>query len=111
MFLAGVSLAAALTQAGAALSAQTAASTRLPVESIKLPPGFSIAVYTDKVPGARSLALGPKGTLFVSTRSANVYAVRDTNRDGRGDEVFTIATGLNMPNGVAIRTARCTSPR
>ncbi len=27
----------------------------------------------------------------------------DENRDGRGDEVFTIARGLNMPNGVAFR--------
>lgn len=30
-----------------------------------------------------------------------VYAVRDENRDGRAERVVTIATGLNMPNGVA----------
>ena len=43
---------------------------------IDLPEGFSINVLTDQVPGARSMALGDKGTLFVSTmREGKVYAV------------------------------------
>jgi len=71
---------------------------------IKLPPGFSIDVYADELPNARSMALGDKGTLFVGTRTAGVvYAVRDRNGDGRIDERYTIARHLNMPNGVAFR--------
>ena len=77
---------------------------QLPVEKIKLPPGFEIRVYAANVPNARSMALGAGGTLFVSTRSeGSVYALRDTDGDQRADETYTIARGLNMPNGVAFR--------
>jgi glucose/arabinose dehydrogenase len=76
----------------------------LPLEKIKLPPGFKISIYADNIPNARSMTLSPKGTLFVGTRKAgNVYAVLDTNKDQRADRVITLAEGLNMPNGVALR--------
>src|SRR5688572_1705518 len=64
---------------------------------VSLPPGFQIAVYADGVTSARQMALAPDGTVFVgtlglfsNTKIGNVYAVRDTNRDGRADEVKTI---------------------
>ena len=73
------------------------------VDSVKLPPGFAIEVYSDQVPDARSMALGADGTVYVGTRTAgNVYALRDTDRDGKADRVFTIAKDLTMPNGVAV---------
>jgi glucose/arabinose dehydrogenase len=76
----------------------------LPLDTIILPPGFHISLYTDNVPNARSMVLSEKGTLFVGTRSAGkVYAVRDVNGDGRADQVYILAEGLNMPNGVAVR--------
>ena len=76
----------------------------LPLEKIKLPAGFHISIYAAKVPGARSMALSPSGVLFVGTRGeGNVYAVIDRNKDMVADEVVTIARGLNMPNGVALR--------
>src|SRR5262245_45813516 len=75
---------------------------QLPIETIKLPPGFSISVYAGNVPGARSMALGPNGTLFVGTRrEGKVYALRDRQHANVADEVITVAHGLNMPNGVA----------
>jgi glucose/arabinose dehydrogenase len=100
---------ACLLAAGACLPAQsrdasssTAAS--LPLDTLQLPKGFAISVFAADVRGARSLARGDKGTIFVGTRNAgNVYAVTDANGDGRADRVFTIATGLRMPNGVAFR--------
>jgi glucose/arabinose dehydrogenase len=50
------------------------------------------------------MAIGDKGTLFVSTRKAGkVYAIVDRNRDNKADEIFTLAKNLNMPNGVAFR--------
>ncbi len=73
-----------------------------PVERIKLPPGFKVEVFADKVENARSLALGDNGTVFVGTRSDSVYALADVNGDGKA-EVITIAEGLNAPNGVAFR--------
>lgn len=81
-----------------------APATKLPLDQIKLPPGFHIDVYAENVDNARSMCLSPSGTLFVGTRDAgNVYALRDTNHDYRADMVFIIARELNMPNGVAFR--------
>ncbi|WP_400192163.1 PQQ-dependent sugar dehydrogenase [Hymenobacter sp. B81] len=70
---------------------------------IKLPAGFRISYFAQNVGGARSLALGADGTVYVGTRGQKVYALPDRNRDGRADEVLTIAAGLNEPNGVAVR--------
>jgi glucose/arabinose dehydrogenase len=76
----------------------------LHLNEIQLPPGFQIDIYADTVENARSMALGEKGTLFVSTRKAGkVYAILDRDRDNQADEVITLAEGLNMPNGVAFR--------
>ncbi len=71
---------------------------------IQLPQGFSITLYADNIPGARSLARSPSGTLFVGTRDrGNVYALKDTNNDFVADEQSTIVSGLNSPNGVAFK--------
>lgn len=71
------------------------------LDKIKLPPGFEISIYADNVTSARSLAVGPNGTLFVGTAAGNVYAVLDRDGDNRADELITLASGLRMPNGVA----------
>jgi len=64
-----------------------------------VPAGFKVEVWADGIPEARSLALGDKGTVFVSNRLAkNVYAVVD--RGGKR-EVKTLFKGLNAPNGIA----------
>ena len=81
--------------------AQAALAQRLPLERIKLPPGFEISVFADRVPDARSLALGKNNVLFVGTRADRVYAVR--YRDAKATQVVTIASGLRMPNGVALK--------
>ncbi len=71
---------------------------------IKLPPGFKIEIFADNIPGARSLARGDNGTVFVGTRGkGRVYAIVDRNGDFHADSVYTIASGLYMPNGVAMR--------
>jgi len=82
-----------------ALAAGKAAS----LDRITVPPGFRVATFTSAVPGARSLTLGAKGTVFVGTQAGSVYAVVDREHDGTADQVFTIAKGLDMPNGVAFR--------
>jgi len=72
------------------------------LSQLVLPSGFSISLYSSGIPGARSLAYSPDGTLFVGTRGDSVYAVRDTNSDGFAETVIPVATGLNAPNGVAL---------
>jgi len=77
--------------------------TALPLDRIKLPAGFSISVFAE-VDNARSLAISPGGTIFVGNKDEDkVYAVKDTDGDGKADKKWVIASGLNMPNGVAFK--------
>jgi glucose/arabinose dehydrogenase len=73
------------------------------LQNVRLPAGFQLEVYADNVPGARSMALGSQGTLFVGTRKDTVYAISGTPGTGLKPTVRVIATKLNMPNGVAFR--------
>jgi glucose/arabinose dehydrogenase len=89
---------AALAAASLAIGAQGAPA----LDRIKLPPGFEITIFAEGIQEARSMALGDKDTLFVGTRTAgNVYAIRHDGR--KATQVMTIAAGLNMPNGVAVK--------
>lgn len=75
----------------------------VPLQKIKLPAGFHISVFADNVPNARSMALSPDNMLFVGTRAGNVYAILDKDNNHLAETIVTIASGLNMPNGVAFR--------
>jgi glucose/arabinose dehydrogenase len=81
--------------------AALAQRTALPLETIKLPPGFAIELFA-RVDNARGMALGTQGTVFVgSTQAGKVYAVRV--KPGAAPDIVTIASGLSMPVGVAFR--------
>jgi glucose/arabinose dehydrogenase len=75
------------------------------LENVRLPTGFKLEVYADDVPGARSMALGQRGTLFVGTRArgGKVYAISGTPGTAVKPTVRVIADNLNLPNGVAFR--------
>lgn len=85
------------------VAAITGKSATLPLDKIKLPEGFSIRVYAE-LEGARSMVMSPSGTLFVGTqRSGFVYAVKDVDNDQVADKKWVIASGMNNPNGVAVK--------
>src|ERR1041385_400875 len=66
-------------------------------EDVHLPPGFTIAIWA-RVPGARQMALGEHGTVFVGTTDeGKVYAVRPPAGAGE-PEVLTVDSGLKVPN-------------
>ena len=89
---------------GLFMTVRLAGGDELPLNNIKLPPGFEISIYAGNLPNARSLALSPKGTLFVGTlKEGKVYAVLSPGRENEAKKTITIAQGLNMPNGVAFR--------
>lgn len=80
------------------------ATAKVKLERLKLQPGFKIEVWAADVPNARSLALSDNGTVFVGTRQGkNVYGLVDEDKDGKADVRYTLATGLDMPNGVAFK--------
>lgn len=89
--------------AGFALKLSADPKRPAPLDKIKLPPGFTISHFAKDVPYARSMARGPKGTIFVGTRRGDsVYALTDADGDGVAEKRRTIVSGLNMPNGVAV---------
>jgi len=71
---------------------------------VNLPPGFKIDYFATGISGARSLALGDSGTVFVGTRTGStVRALVDVDGDHRVDSVYVVASGYSGPNGVAFR--------
>lgn len=71
---------------------------------LRMPPGFHISLVTGRVPKARSLAVGAKGTIYAGTRQdGTVFEVIDADGDWRADKVNRLVEGLFSPNGVAFR--------
>lgn len=95
---------AARQAAGAAPAAVGTAAPAAPaLANLKLPKGFHIAVYADKVESARELAVTDSGLAFVGSRKAGkVYALVDADKDGVAEKVVTVAEGLNKPIGVTL---------
>jgi glucose/arabinose dehydrogenase len=76
------------------------AQSNVDLDSISLPAGFSIELWSDEVPNARSLTSGDNGTVFVSTRrDGRIYAL--TPRAGKKPVVRTLAKSMKVPNGIA----------
>jgi glucose/arabinose dehydrogenase len=74
---------------------------KLPLDKIKLPAGFKAELYSSGHPGARTMVMGNKGTLFMGTRViGRVYAI--TNKDGKR-EAKALFQGLTQPNGLAFK--------
>ncbi len=71
------------------------------LKGIKLPPGFKIELWA-RVPAARQMAWGDKGTLFVGSwfGVGKVFAVTDA---GGKRTVKPVIEGLTVPTGVAFR--------
>jgi glucose/arabinose dehydrogenase len=79
----------------------TTAPERLPIDALRVPQGFKVEVWAHGAPGARMMAEGPNGTVFVGTRAiGRVYAVSE---EGGQRRVRTLLQQLNQPNGVAVR--------
>ena len=80
-----------------------AAQQALPLDRIKLPPGFVIELVA-RVPNARGMTWGEKGTLFVGSTEGRVHAVTFSAPSAGGTVAVTqIAAGLREPAGVAFR--------
>jgi len=74
---------------------------RLPIAALRVPEGFKVEVWAHGAPGARTMAEGPNGTVFVGTRTiGRVYAISE---EGGQRKVRTLLQQLNQPNGVAVR--------
>ena len=73
---------------------------QLPTAKLKAAPGFKIELYASGVDNARTLRVGEKGTVFVSSRIKDkIHAIVEKN--GKR-EVKIIAAGLHRPNGIVL---------
>ena len=76
-----------------------------PLHMISLPDGFTIDVFAEDVPNARSMVLG-ENYLFVGSRTAGVVHAIAVSRAEDGyvaGERSELASELYLPNGVALR--------
>lgn len=74
------------------------------LKQLHVQPGFTISIFADNVPNARSLSLGDNGLVFVGTRDeGKVYAIQDKDGDGVAEQTYILAENLYMPNGVAFK--------
>ena len=62
---------------------------------------FEITVFADGINTPRQMSEGNKGYIFVGTKSGQVHAIRDTDKNGIIDQNILIADNLNDPAGVA----------
>ncbi len=66
-----------------------------------VPEGFTVKEFA-KVDGARMMALGPDGAVYVSRPNAGeVVRLVDANGDGVADSQSVVARGLDKPHGLA----------
>lgn len=74
---------------------------QIPINRIKLPPGFKVEIWATGLPGGRAMAMGDNGKIYVGTRGiGRVYEVSD---NGSARSVRTVVDKLNQPAGVAYR--------
>jgi glucose/arabinose dehydrogenase len=96
------SLRAALLLSAGLAGLAGSASAAAPLQSLKVPPGFHVSIFSDQVPNAREMTLGTRNTVFVgSMREGKVYALTGMDKNGRAQHVYVIAKDLEMPVGVA----------
>ncbi len=76
-------------------------ASELPLDKLKLPPGFKAEVWATGVPGGRAMVRGDSGKVYVGTRGiGRVYEITDngTSRTSR-----VVVDKLDQPAGVALR--------
>ncbi len=80
-----------------------------PARHLRVPEDFSVSVFArlpagggDMFRGPRFMAFGPDGHLYLSLGfDGKVVMLPDRNRDGKADEVVTVADRLDAPQGLA----------
>ena len=74
-------------------------ASEIPVSKIKLPKGFKVELWASGMPGARAMAEGDKGKIYIGTRTiGRVYEV--TDKDGKRTS-RVVVDKLTQPAGVA----------
>jgi glucose/arabinose dehydrogenase len=73
-------------------------------DQLRVPDGFTVAVFARNLQGVRYLALGPDQAIYASQPASGlIVKLTDRNNDGVADTVISVARGLSGPFGIAFR--------
>ncbi len=75
--------------------------SEIPLDKLKVPPGFKVELWAHGMPGARAMVRGDKGKIYIGTRIiGRVYEVTDNGKE-RTSRV--VVDKLTQPSGVEFR--------
>ncbi|UYZ64773.1 PQQ-dependent sugar dehydrogenase [Hymenobacter weizhouensis] len=85
---------------------QSVEATDARVAGLKVPAGFTVSKFAEKVGKPRMLVVAPNGDVYFSDRDqGTVTLLRDTNRDGRADQTVEVARRPDL-HGLALQGNR-----
>jgi len=70
---------------------------------LHLPAGFKINVFAKDVGKPRMIAIADDGTVYITRRSNDVVALKDTDGYGRSDEMKVVLKDFPQVHGIALR--------
>jgi glucose/arabinose dehydrogenase len=70
----------------------------------RVPDGFAVNIFADRLAHARWLTVAPNGDVFLAEpRSGHIRVLRDADGDGRAEINQVFLDGLRRPHGMALR--------
>eukprot|EP01116_Phalansterium_solitarium_P020438 TRINITY_DN6027_c0_g2_i1.p1 TRINITY_DN6027_c0_g2~~TRINITY_DN6027_c0_g2_i1.p1 ORF type:complete len:742 (+),score=236.53 TRINITY_DN6027_c0_g2_i1:850-3075(+) len=94
---------------------QQRGNCQMPVETLRVPPGFKVSTFASNVGFARKMVRSPSGIIFVGSMNlqhfnttvqsgiSNVHALVDSDGDNVIDQYYTLIRDLSVPAGVDFR--------
>jgi glucose/arabinose dehydrogenase len=72
--------------------------------TLRVPVGFHVQTFADRLSGVRYLAVGPGGAVYAAlSDNGRIVLLKDVDGDGVADSVTTVLAGLDYPFGIAFR--------
>ncbi|MEO8630602.1 MAG: sorbosone dehydrogenase family protein, partial [Betaproteobacteria bacterium] len=70
---------------------------------LQVPPGFKVNVFAKDVGKPRMIVIADDGTVYITRRGNDVVALKDTDGDGKSDEMKVVLKDLPQVHGIALR--------
>ncbi|HEU0070646.1 MAG TPA: sorbosone dehydrogenase family protein [Alphaproteobacteria bacterium] len=85
-------------------SNRSSPTTRRDDQMPRVPVGFKVSIFADRLDHARWLEVAPNGDVFVAEPKAkHVLLLRDVDGDGKAESRSVFAEGFDYPHGLAVK--------
>lgn len=92
---------------GHAVRPETRKPTDELMQRLRVPNGFRVGVFADRLDNPRMMAIANDGTVYVTRPGRDdVLALRDRDGDGRAEERKTVLSDLDTAHGIAVYDGR-----